>query len=74
MGKSETCAYREPCVRGSVSPISPCRALLERNLNNVGMSWEWRYGDDMGKQPWGGEAAMGCICFCFLGGGLSFVS
>lgn len=26
---------------------------MERNLKNVGMSWEWRYGEDVGKQPWG---------------------
>lgn len=58
--------HRTLC-EGEVSPISPCRALLERNSNNVGMSWEWRYG---GR----GEAACGVCLFLVFGGGLSFVS
>lgn len=42
-------------VQGGISsPISPYGAPLQRNLKNVGMSWEWRHGQDTGEaEKWG---------------------
>lgn len=42
-------------VQGGVpGPSSPHRAPWQRNLRNVGMSWEWRHGQGTGEaEKWG---------------------
>lgn len=49
-------------VQGSISsPISPYRAPLHRNSKNVGMSWEWKHGQDSGEaEKWG--VFVGFLC------------
>lgn len=50
-------------VQGSISsPISPYRVPLQRNLKNVGMSWEWKHGQDTGEaEKWGVFVGFLCI-------------
>lgn len=50
-------------VQGGISsPISPYGAPLQRNLKNVGMSWEWRHGQDTGEaEKWGVFVVFFCI-------------
>lgn len=49
-------------VQGSISnPSSPYRAPLQRNFKNVGMSWEWKHGQDTGEaEKWG--VFVGFLC------------
>lgn len=50
-------------VQGSISrPISPYSAPLQRNLKNVGMSWEWKHGQDTGEtEKWGVFVGFLCV-------------
>jgi len=47
---------------GVSSPISPYRAALQRNLKNVGMSWEWRHGWTQGRQ----RSRVCLLVFCII--------
>lgn len=52
--------------RGVSSPISPYRAPLQRNLKNVGMSWEWRHGQGTGEAEKWGVFVVGFFFFCII--------